>query len=257
MQAEYRGLGFDPAPGSADAVAAAADRFARAAEQVGSAAAIVRDVTGSADSWWAGTASAAFVAGLERAPAELTTAGDTVRAAAEIMDGWAGTLLANQRRADELDRAAVELRRAIDAAAGEVAAAATAVQVAIGSAARTAHAAHVAAVTTHDELRRELDRVLDQARALHQRHEAAAHRVAERLRALGDDGTPAVARLPDHDELFGGLVHALGSYSTRAGELALTLLGGPSPGTAGPAAGPAAGAVDRFAMALAGPSGDR
>lgn len=218
--AEYRGLGFDPVPGSADAVTAAGERCRRAAEHVDAAA---RDLLGIPD--WQGRAAEAFTARTEAAAHELTAAPSALRRAADILDDWADTLAANQREADGLDRRALELRRMIDAADDSVAAANRALQVAIGSAARTAQAEHLAALARRTQLEDQLTGLLERARALEHDHTEAARRAADQLRAV--DAGDLAEGVPTVDGLFGGIAHALGDLSTRAGELAMTLLGPP------------------------------
>lgn len=241
MAAEYRGLGFDPAPGSQDAVTAASERCRRAAGHVDTA---TRDLLGIPD--WQGRAAEAFGARADTAAGELATVPDAMRHAADILDAWADTLLANQREADQLDRRALELRRMVDLADDRVADATRALQVAIGSAARTAHAEQLAALARRSQLDEQLGAVLDQARALENDHADAAQRTAEQLRAIDEHGADESA--PTADELVGNIATALGGFSVRAGELAVTLLGPPVPV---PLA--RTGAVGVFAGALAGP----
>lgn len=261
MAAEYRGLGFDPTPGSPDAVASVSERCTRAARHAAHAVPAIEHTRQEQDAWWSGGAAASFGQVLERAPAELTKAQDTLRVVAEIMDGWAGTLRANQRRADELDRRALELRRAIDNADDDVSSAYAALQVAVGSAARTAETDHAAALARHAELQRDLDRVLEAARVLERDHLTAAQRVAEQLRVLGSDGPDAIGEILRTDEMFGRLTQTLGTFSTQAGTLALTLLGvgGHVHGSMhGSVHGSVpAGAAGRFASALTAPPGNR
>ncbi|MFD1152333.1 hypothetical protein, partial [Saccharothrix hoggarensis] len=72
--------------------------------------------------------------------------------------------------------------------------------------------AHRRAVARHDELRRQLDDVLEEARLLERDHRAEARRVAERLRA--EEPSTAIA-----DTLTG--------LSSLTAELASVLLGPP------------------------------
>jgi hypothetical protein len=236
--AEYRGLGFDPAPGSADAVREAADRCRRAAAHAEAAA---RDLLGIAE--WEGRAAESFTARTDAVAGEVAAMPDAMRRAAAILDTWADTLLADQREADLLDRRALELRRMVDRADDGVADATRALQVAIGSAARTAYAEHVAALAKRTQLAEQLAAVLDQARALENDHAEAARRTAEQLRTVDEDG--AAEGDATVDQLFGTITQALGGFSSRAGELAVTLLGPPTPI---PAA--RTGAVATFAGAL-------
>ncbi|GAA1297490.1 hypothetical protein [Saccharothrix xinjiangensis] len=204
--ADYRGLGFDPTPGHAGAVAAASERCAAAFAD-----------PGPPPEGWTGAAADGFRTRLEAVVSELTAVRRAMRAAAEVLDDWATTLLGNQRRAEELDRRAVRLRRELADAADEVDR--------TGALARftpTHTAAHDEAVTRHDELKRRLDEVLDEARLLERDHRAEARRVAERLRA--EEPRTVVAE-------------ALTGFSSLTAELASVLFGPPRPApTAGAAA---------------------
>ncbi|KOV85254.1 hypothetical protein [Nocardia sp. NRRL S-836] len=218
---DYRGLGFDPVPGDPGAVAAAAERCRHRVE------------VPAPPAGWTGAAAEAFTARLAEVRDELETAQRTVSAAADTLDDWAGTVLANQRRAEELDRRARELRRAIDDADN-----------AVVLASFRGGPEHVAASARLDELRRELDGVLASARDLEADHRSAARRVAERLRRLVTGGVEAAGRVPSREDLFGGVVRALTDYSALGSELAGVLVAAPR--TAGAPAGGAAA----FASAL-------
>ncbi|MFJ6675608.1 hypothetical protein ACIQMJ_31270 [Actinosynnema sp. NPDC091369] len=195
---DYRGLGFDPAPGHAGAVAAASERLS-----------VAFTVTGAPPEQWTGAAADGFRTRLEAVVSELTAVRRAMRAAAEVLDGWATTLLGNQRRAEELDRRALALRRELADASDEVdrTGAMAAFTAADGE-------AHDRAVARHDELRRRLDDVLEEARLLERDHRAEARRVAERLRA--EEPSTAIA-----DTLTG--------FSSLTAELASVLLGPPRP----------------------------
>ncbi|SES28017.1 hypothetical protein SAMN05216188_13019 [Lentzea xinjiangensis] len=218
---DYRGLGFDPVPGDARAVAAAGERCRHQVEVPGPPAG------------WEGAAAEAFAARLAEMRDELDTARRTMSAAADTLDDWAGTVLANQRRAEELDRRARELRRDIEDADN-----------AVVLASFRGGPEHAAATARLDGLRRELDGVLAGARDLEADHRSAARRVAERLRRLVTGGVEAAGRVPSREEVFGGVVRALTGYSALGSALAGTLLSPPR--TAGTPAGGAAA----FASAL-------
>ncbi|MEU4745155.1 hypothetical protein AB0G02_32490 [Actinosynnema sp. NPDC023658] len=196
--ADYRGLGFDPAPGHAGAVAAASDRLS-----------VAFAVPGSAPEEWTGAAAEGFWTRLVAVVSELTAVRRAMRAAAEVLDGWATTLLGNQRRAEELDRRALTVRRALAEAADEVDR--TGAMAAFTSADGQAHEQ---AVARHEQLRRQLDEVLEEARLLERDHRAEARRVAERLRA--EEPSTAIA-------------DTLASFSSMTAELASVLLGPPRP----------------------------
>ncbi|MFD5826089.1 hypothetical protein [Lentzea sp. NPDC060358] len=196
--ADYRGLGFDPAPGDAGAVAAASARCRHLVELPAPPAG------------WEGAAADAFAARLAGLRDDLETARRTLGTAAGTLDDWAGTVLANQRRAEELDRRARSLRGAAEDADNDVV-----------QASFRGGPDHVAATARLEELRRELDGVLAAARDLEADHRSAARRVADRLRHLLSGGTEAV---PSRDELFGGVVQALTSYSALGSQLSGVLL---------------------------------
>ncbi|MBB5959148.1 chromosome segregation ATPase [Saccharothrix tamanrassetensis] len=208
--ADYRGLGFDPAPGNAEAVAAASARC------------VFDVVVPGVPEGWTGAAADGLTTRLEAVVSELTAVRRAMRAAAEVLDAWATTLLGNQRRAEDLDRRAVRLRRELADAADEADHA--------GALARftPAHAeVHAAAVARRDELARELDEVLEEARLLARDHHAEARRVAERLRS---------------EEPSTALADTLAGFSALTAELASVLLGPPAPAaTRGAAAAFAAG----------------
>lgn len=233
---EYRGLGFDPTPGSPDAVMAVSERCTRA---VNSLPAFNQDT----DGWWTGAAAGAFTGRLTGTPAELAEAQRVLAAAAEVLDEWATTLLANQRRAEQLDQRALRLRRAISEASDEVDSTATIAQFSTDPGAEQERGK---AVTRYEGLRRELSEVLDEARLLGRDHLAAALRVAERLRALGTGGVEAAAMVPDRSDLFGELTMVVVGQSGFAVELAGVLLRGH-----GSRIEPDRGAAGAFASALA------
>ncbi|MEV0679564.1 hypothetical protein AB0I60_23860 [Actinosynnema sp. NPDC050436] len=209
--ADYRGLGFDPAPGSAGAVAAASARCA------------VEVPVPGVPVGWEGAAAEGLRTRLEAVVSELTAVRRAMRAASEVLDAWATTLLGNQRRAEDLDRRAVALRRDLSDAADEVDRAGAL------AAFTPAHAeVHADAVARHDRVARQLDDVLEEARLLARDHHAEARRVAERLRS---------------EEPSTALADALADFSALTAELASVLLGPPAR-----AAG--RGAADAFAAGL-------
>ncbi|MET0235466.1 MAG: hypothetical protein ABW224_12550 [Kibdelosporangium sp.] len=234
---DYRGLGFDPAAGSADAVMTASERCARAAD---SAPVFHQDTTG----WWTGAAAGAYGDRLTGVPAELSETQQVLRAAADVLAEWAGTLLANQREAERLDRRAIGLRRAIRDATDELDSTTTVAQFSITP---DAEDARRRAASRHHELTEQLAAVLDEARLLENNHLAAARRVAERIRALDTGGVQAAAHVPDRADLFGGLTAAVAMQSAFASELAGVLLK-----PRGPVTEPVAGAASAFRSALTG-----
>ncbi|MFI6029922.1 hypothetical protein [Amycolatopsis magusensis] len=213
MRTDYRGLGFDPAPGSPDAVMAAAERCARAAARLPGLP--------SGPAGWTGTAAEGFGRRLAEVPGEVTAAGKALHAAATILDEWAGTLLANRRRAEQLDHRALRLKRSLLTASDEVDSATVTAQF---STAPGVEAQRHAAVARHEQLTRELERVLQAAHLLERDHLAEAERVTVRLRTVDSEGAEAAARVPGRAELFGGVGVALAAQSAFAADLAATVL---------------------------------
>ncbi|MEU7525545.1 hypothetical protein AB0A74_07415 [Saccharothrix sp. NPDC042600] len=205
---DYRGLGFDPTPGDAEAVAAVSRRCA-----LGVDVPVV-------PAGWSGAAAEGLAARWEAVVSELAAVRRAMRAAAEVLDAWAGELLGNRRRAEELDARAVRLRRQLADAADEVDHTG-----ALASFTPAHGEAHAAAVARHDDLARRLEEVLAEARSLERDHHAAARRVAERLRETeaAHAGTPVDVSGP---AARGGFAETLAGFSVVAEELASVLFGG-------------------------------
>ncbi|WP_410566900.1 hypothetical protein [Amycolatopsis sp. cmx-4-61] len=228
--ADFRGLGFDPVPGSPDAVAEAARRCAVTAAQLQEIPSPGRIPE------WAGRSAQALADRADRAAAGLAATREALRAAAGVLEGWAGTLLANHRRAEDLDRRAAAARRAVTAARDDVEQAETEAQ--FSPAARPNLAAARARLAARQD---DLDHVLAEARDLERAHRAEATRVAERLSALGD-GSPVPAAPGS-----AGITTHLETFSTVGRELGVTVAK-----TSAVPVTPPPGAVGAFAAALGG-----
>ncbi|MFJ1758967.1 hypothetical protein ACIOD2_01540 [Amycolatopsis sp. NPDC088138] len=228
--AEFRGLGFDPVPGSAEAVADAARGCVAAAAKLGEAP------TPGEIPEWAGRSAQALADRAGRTRAGLAAVPEALRKTAAVLDDWAGVLADHRRQAEDLDTRAVTARRAVVGAQDDVERAETTVQFSPGTQGELTEAR--ASLTT---AQRELDRLLDQARDLERLHSTEAARVAERLRALGDGGPLPTA--PD----FRSLATHLGTFSQAGRDLGVTVARTPvAPVT------PPSGAVGAFTAALGG-----
>ena len=234
----FRGLGFDPAPGRLDAVTHTVDQLTAAAEAFESVEPALRSASERSRSW-EGAAAEAFRSRLRDAPDSRVA-----RASIAVLDRWARTLAANQRQAEELDAAAVRLRRqlsdAMDALQDKQNAldlASTASAVASASVAVSAATSQVASAEST------LNGVLDRARTLERDHRRAADETAAELAALrgGEVVRPRVDR---------PAVRALAGVLGRSSGLSASLAGLLTPGVAGPAP---AGAGSAFAAALSSP----
>jgi hypothetical protein len=103
----FPALGFDPAPGQPELLAAEARRAGAAARSLAESAAAVARL----DADWTGDASVAFRARLGDLPRDLGLASAAHREVGWALDGYADGLALRRRRADELERRADERRQ--------------------------------------------------------------------------------------------------------------------------------------------------
>lgn len=186
----YRGLEFDPTPGSPDAVQAAITQLTSADSALGTVEPALRDA-GRQSAGWEGAAAETFRDRLRATPSDFDATQRRLRDAVAVLERWARTLADNQRRAHDLDTTAVRLRRelsdardvqgdkqnALDLAATPSVAAGASIEL-TGANNRVA------------DLEARLAEVLDEARALEREHRRAADDVADELAAAGS-ATPA------------------------------------------------------------------
>jgi uncharacterized protein YukE len=243
---EYAGLGFDPAPGSPDAVAAASARFRDIAERAGTAETDLRQVPAiPAD--WAGDAAEGFTERLTCVPDSLATLRGEMSAAARVLDDWLEKLAARQRTAENLDRQALVLRGRIGEARDAVERHSTEVQFLTGSARRTAEEELESTRRRLGAATEELERLVESARQLLHDHLADAGRVAGLLRAIPGGAAPEITG--PAGTRFRAVRGGLADYSTLGHRLASVLSPlTPAPGTA---AVPPPGAAGAFAAAAA------
>lgn len=178
----YRGLGFDPTPGSVDAVAQTIAQLRAAADALASVAPAVRTAARHAESWQ-GAAADAFRTGLPTV--------DTARprAAIPVLERWAETLAEHKRRTEDLDARARRARRALDDARDALQDKQNALDLAATPAAAASASVEVAAATDRVAAAESaLEDVLSEARELARAHRRAADEVAT---ALDPDATPA------------------------------------------------------------------
>ncbi len=224
----YRGLGFDPTPGSVDAVAQTIAQLRAAADALASVAPAVRAASRQASSW-EGAAADAFRARAAVPDADVAP----LRAAIPVLEQWAETLAANRRRAEELDATALRLRRALDDARDALQDKQNALDLAATPAAAAGASVEVAAATDRvAAAEAALDAVLSDARVLARDHQRAADEAA----AVLDTGPPPVADRP--------AVRALAGVLDRSSRLSASLGALVARGTfTPPAPGAAAAAV--------------
>jgi len=237
----YRGLGFDPTPGSVDAVVASADQLRGAAAALAGVDPALRKAS-SAVHGWQGAAADAFRAALRDTPSDFAARERTLRDGAAALDRWAQTLAANQRHAEELDQTAVRLRARLDAARDALQDKQNALDLASTPVTAASASTEVTAATSAvADLEGKLAEVVEKARRLAREHLHAANAVADEL-AAPQGAAPAPRSSEPVPRALSGV---LGRASRTSSSLA-TLL---APGT--PAA-PPAGAAAAFAGALSG-----
>ncbi|TDQ05494.1 hypothetical protein [Labedaea rhizosphaerae] len=242
MRGPYRGLGFDPTPGDLDSVTQTAAQFTTAAEQLAAAEPAVRKALAAGEQWH-GAGSEAFRRHLSGVPESLAARPASLRAAATVLEEWAQTLSTNKRRAEDLDRAALAVRRDLDAARDDLQEkqntldlAATPTATASASVEVTAAAKRVA------DLEGRLATVLGQARDLERTHRLAADQVAAQLtgepaerdnaafgRSLGDALRRGSGLAGSLATAFGGRARRPESVPTGAASALASALGGGRP----------------------------
>lgn len=226
---EFPALGFDPAPGDANALDSAASRVSVAARTFGTAATQVATLTAAG---WTGEAGDAFRRTVGPLPHDLDWATRSHQSAASALAGYGAGLAARQRRARDLETQAAELRSRQAAAIGEVNRLA-ALRAPDGSAELAdLRSRYSTARSRAESAGAELDRVLAQARHLRGQHHAAASAAARAIRAAAD--TPyrkpnALSRalgaakrwITDHADVLATISTVLKGVSAALGVLSL------------------------------------
>lgn len=180
---EFPALGFDPAPGEPGAVESAARSVDGAGRTFGEASATVSRLSSSG---WTGEAAEAFRAQLADLPRDLDLAARSHQTAARTLADYGTGLDARQRRADELESRAAELKRQQQAAIAEVNRIA-AQRAPEGSADLADLKSRYSSARSRAEgLGEDLDGVIADARRLHGDHEAAGRSAAGTIRGVAE-----------------------------------------------------------------------
>jgi hypothetical protein len=221
VRGKFAGLGFDPAPGNAGSVRAAADAMAGAGDRLAGSPGSMRSTLAASD--WQGTSAESFVRAGAPVPGTLATAHGQLRAAGQTLRTWHGRLLVNQHAAERLDATAKKLRHEIAEAERGVLAADARLAAAIGpnQAKAKADLQHAQHDLTH--LRTRLATTLRAAHRLARRHRREADSAAAALR-----GTPAMTSWPS--SVVDGVATGVGGASAWTGQVAtITLPGATDP----------------------------
>jgi hypothetical protein len=183
VRREFPALGFDPAPGDAGALSAAARSVDGAGRTFGEASASVSRLSSSG---WTGQAAEEFRGRLEDLPRDLDLAARSHRTTARVLSDYGSGLQVRQRRAAELEGRAEELTRLRAAAVGEVNR--------IAGQPAAEGSAELASLTSRygvarsraDGLGTELGQVIADARRLHGEHRSSAQAAARAIRNVAD-----------------------------------------------------------------------
>ena len=180
---EFPALGFDPAPGDAGAVSAAAADVSGAGKVFGAASA---NVTKLNSSGWTGDAADAFRGQLKDLPRDLDLAARSHQTAAQTLTEWGSGLATQQRRAAELETRAADLRRREGTAVAEVNRLAGQTAPSGSPEFTRLKSQYDSARSTATTLGSELQDVIAQARRLQGEHRSAASTAAGKIRNVAD-----------------------------------------------------------------------
>lgn len=250
-QGSYRGLEFDPTPGSLDAVQTAIAQLTSADSALGTVEPALRDAERHS-AGWQGDAAETFRSRLRDTPSDFDATQRRLRDAVAVLERWARTLTANKRHTEELDATAVRLRGQLSDARDVLQDKQNALDLASTPSAATGASIELSGATNRvADLEARLQAVLDEARELEREHRRAADEIADELAAAGSSGPARPVGERPEIRALAGVVGGASRMSATLGEL----LRPPGSGTAEVPGG----APGAFAEAIAGglrPSGE-
>jgi hypothetical protein len=198
----WPGLGFDPAPGSAAAVAQLAQAMTAAQRQLTEALRIISGV--GRGGTWTGDAASAFLSRVGELPKHLQQAEDSFGAAANELTGWQSQLAAMQQKAQELESEAVNARARLNGAEMNPVLGLRGHVFTNPQDAQEAQQRYDAAVQEINTAQHDLDALIDQANRLLAEHRGLAEEAAKAI-----DSAAHLA--PDSPGLFASLLGDLES----------------------------------------------
>lgn len=220
---DWRGLGFDPAPGNPESVGALSHQMSRTGKWLGETYEVMESVQQQKDAW-TGEASKAFVDKLGELPKLLDNAHKSLVEAGKALGWWQDTLTGHQRRAVELEnqaREAIAAAERADAAARQAKAKAStsiAYDPDDAEAAQAAHRQAQANQAAAEEASRKaeaawghVDDIRRKARDLQDRWE--------------DDARKVEGKLNDASDIAPGMWDAIGDWFAGAGDWVVNNLG--------------------------------
>lgn len=178
-------LGFDPAPGNPGSVRALLLELTSGLTQLGTTMERLESaikITDDAD--WGGSAAEEFSDHADDLPRGIAAGAKAMGNATEALSTWAGKLVANQSKADELERKAKRLKEQLAAAQNDLQGAVDSVDP------QTSHPEidpEVAGAQNKvDHLSSALQKVISDAERLQRKHEREAGEAAEAIRDHGE-----------------------------------------------------------------------
>jgi hypothetical protein len=240
----FPALGFDPAEGDAGSVAAALFSLATALSAMQETAPRLQEALDVSDDW-SGDAADDFHDYGDDLPTALNSGTESMNAAATSLSKWQTQLMANQELADQYEREAKRLKDKLETADREVDAAAKALGSAKGDDYQKIYDnRYLPAVNEWSNLNNALQRVIDKARRLKDKHRGQAEAAADGIKGGPDD-----AFKPESDgalvQVFDGVAKASGIVSAVSTTIAAGSLVIPGVGeVVAPVAGTVAAGAD-------------
>lgn len=213
--ATFPALGFNPAPGTAQAVTALADDLRKVATDIGHAHEQLANI-GKDNGIWAGDAAHAFQQRVGPLPDYLDKANQSLGDAGRVLGQWANDLSALQTRAQhfeaEAQKAKEELQRAESNPDLKLAGQNFPDQEAL----QRAQSKLDAATQACDRAKEELDAIREQAKRLQQQHHDLVDDVVKALNKAKDEAIPPPGLLERIGEALSSLGKSIADTASKA-----------------------------------------
>jgi uncharacterized protein YukE len=230
----YPGLGFDPTPGEPSAVESALTQLA---DGGGKLEMLMGTIEGDLDlsDGWEGSAADEFHDNLDDIPRALNSGAQSMGYVVDALVTWAGQLVDNKRQTELLDKLALELKQQLREAVTELNQAKAALESARGADRAGAQAAFDRAAVHAVSVNDQFDAVIEQARALQEKHLAQAEATATKIAGASNSDTfEPTGKFAQVTGTIGGVLGDISEWTGRAAFVAALL---------GPAGWTAAGAL--------------
>jgi uncharacterized protein YukE len=228
----YAGLGFDPTPGEPSAVANALTQIADGGGKLGMLLGTIESDLDLSQGW-EGAAADEFHDNLDDIPRALNSGAESMGYVAKALTTWAGQLADNKRQTEILDRMAIELRQQLRAAVAELNQAKAALESARGADRATAQVAFDRAAVHAVSVNDQFDAVIEQARALQDKHLAQAEATAIKIAGASNSDTfEPTGKVSQVVGTVGSVLGDISVWTGRAAFVAALLATGPAGWTA-------------------------